>query len=89
MKGKGTALTDLNKAYSKQGRYIAVRYIRARSHFFKGKTDSVFFECHCAAEKHQPRGRAYQRMIALENAANTKRFAELQRTIREATNGMD
>lgn len=89
MKGKGTALTDLNKAYSKQGRYIAVRYIRARSHFFKGKTDSVFFECHCAAEKHQPRGRAYQRMIALENAENTKRFAELQRTIREATNGMD
>ncbi|ATF52617.1 hypothetical protein CO693_02320 [Morganella morganii] len=39
---RGTTLTDLNKAYSKQGRYIAVRYIREQSHFFKGKTDSVF-----------------------------------------------
>ncbi|MER3001507.1 hypothetical protein [Morganella morganii] len=89
MKGKGTTLTDLNKAYSKQGRYIAVRYIRTQIHFFKGKTDSVFFECHCAAEKHQPRGRAYQRIISLENAANTKRFAELQRMIKESTNEMD
>lgn len=84
-----TTLTDLNKAYSKQGRYIAVRYIRAQIHFFKGKTDSVFFECHCAAEKHQPRGQAYQRIMSLENAANTKRFAELQRMIREATNEAD
>ncbi|MBE8614471.1 hypothetical protein CYG68_19075 [Morganella morganii] len=84
-----TTLTDLNKAYSKQGRYIAARYIRAQTHFFKGKTDSVFFECHCAAEKHRPRGRAYQRIISLENAANTKRFAELQRMIQEATNEPD
>ncbi|EML5157151.1 hypothetical protein RGI99_000802 [Morganella morganii] len=89
MKGKGTTLTDLNKAYSKQGRYIAARYVRARIHFFKDKTDSAFFECYCAAEKHQPRGRAYQRIISLENAANTRRFAELQRMIKESTNEMD
>ncbi|MEK8099153.1 hypothetical protein WKC52_19355 [Morganella morganii] len=89
MKGKVTTLTDLNKAYRKQGRHIAARYIRAQSSFFKGKTDSVFFECHCAAEKHQPRGRAYQRIISLESVAITKLFVELQRTISGATNELD
>lgn len=89
MKGKGTTLTDLNKACRKQGRHIAVRYIRAQIHFFKGKTDSIFFECYCAAEKHQPRGRAYQRIMSLESVAITKRFVELQRAIKEGTNELD
>ena len=89
MKGKGATLTDLNKAYRKQGRHIAARYIRAQIHFFKGKTDSIFFECYCAAEKHQPRGRAYQRIMSLESVAITKRFVELQRAIKEGTNELD
>ncbi|MTC32395.1 hypothetical protein GKR54_15040 [Providencia alcalifaciens] len=85
---KGTTLTELNKAYLRQGRFIAGRYIHANVKYFRQRTDAIFFEHELAADKHKPRGKAYQRIMAIENMARAVKFKALQEKIsqREASN---
>ena len=75
---KGTTLTELNKSYLRQGRFIAGRYIHANVKYFIDKTDSIFFELELAADKHRPRGKAYQRINDIENASRMAKFKALQ-----------
>ncbi|WP_337051215.1 hypothetical protein [Proteus terrae] len=82
---KGTTLTELNKAYLRQGRFIAGRYIHANIKYFRQRTDAIFFEHELAADKHSPRGKAYQRIMAIENAARMIKFQELQKIITSRT----
>lgn len=85
---KGTTLTELNKAYYRQGGFIAGRYIHAHIKYFRQKTNLIFFEHELAANKHRPRGKAYLRLMEIENLANTMKFKALQEKIsqREASN---
>ena len=80
---KGTTLTELSKAYQRQGRFIAGRYIHANIKYFIDKTDAIFFELELAADKHRPRGKAYLRLMEIENLANTMKFKALQERIRQ------
>ncbi|HFS6723537.1 TPA: hypothetical protein ACKRC9_000532 [Proteus mirabilis] len=80
---KGTTLTELNKAYLRQGRFIAGRYIHAKVKYFRQRTDAIFFEHELAADKHRPRGKAYLRLMEIENLANTMKFKALQEKIRQ------
>lgn len=82
---KGTTLTELNKAYIRQGGFISGRYIHANVKYFREKTDSIFFEHQLAADKLIPRGRAYQRINEIENSARMKKFQELQKIITSRT----
>lgn len=75
---KGTTLTELNDAYLRQGRFIAGRYIHANIKYFIDKTDAIFFELELAADKHRPRGKAYQRINDIENASRMAKFKALQ-----------
>ncbi|MBG3131789.1 hypothetical protein I4674_18630 [Proteus mirabilis] len=75
---KGTTLTELNRSYRRQARFIAGRYIHANVKYFTGKTDSIFFELELAADKHKPRGKAYQRINDIENASRMAKFKALQ-----------
>ncbi|HEJ9486067.1 TPA: hypothetical protein SMM93_001457 [Proteus mirabilis] len=75
---KGTTLTELNKAYQRQGRFIAGRYIHANVKYFRDKTDAIFFELELAADKHRPRGKAYQRINDIESASRMAKFKALQ-----------
>ncbi|MDC9730719.1 hypothetical protein PSG00_04030 [Proteus mirabilis] len=75
---KGTTLRELNKAYLRQGRFIAGRYIHANIKYFIDKTDAIFFELELAADKHRPRGKAYQRINDIENASRMAKFQALQ-----------
>lgn len=75
---KGTTLTELNKSYLRQGRFIAGRYIHANIKYFIDKTDAIFFELELAADKHRPRGKAYQRINDIENASRMAKFKALQ-----------
>lgn len=80
---KGTTLTELNKAYLRQGRFIAGRYLHANIKYFIDKTDAIFFELELAADKHRPRGKAYLRLMEIQNLANTMKFKALQEKIRQ------
>ncbi|QIF94446.1 hypothetical protein [Proteus vulgaris] len=75
---KGTTLTELNKAYLRQGRFIAGRYIHANIKYFIDKTDAIFFELELAADKQRTRGKAYQRINDIENASRMAKFKALQ-----------
>ncbi|MDH2371928.1 hypothetical protein QDQ59_19035 [Providencia rettgeri] len=85
---KGTTLTELSKAYQRQGRFIASRYILNNIEYYRDKVDLVFFDHALAADKYKPRGKAYQRIMAIENLANTMKFKALQVKIsqREVSN---
>ncbi|MEY1539847.1 hypothetical protein AB7Z49_01370 [Providencia rettgeri] len=83
---KGTTLTELNKAYYRQGGFIAARYIHANVKYFRQHTDLIFFEHELAADKHKPCGKAYRRLMAIENLANTMKFKALQEKIRQQEN---
>ncbi|MCG9949159.1 hypothetical protein MIB43_004400 [Providencia rettgeri] len=80
---KGTTLTELNKAYLRQGRFIAGRYILNNIEYYRDKVNLVFFDHGLEADKLTPRGKAYQRIVAIENAARTKKFKALQEKIRQ------
>lgn len=80
---KGTTLTELSKAYQRQGRFIASRYILNNIEYYRDKVDLVFFDHGLEADKLTPRGKAYQRIVAIENAARTKKFKALQEKIRQ------
>ncbi|UXA35495.1 hypothetical protein KZA80_06135 [Proteus terrae] len=75
---KGTTLTELNKAYLRQGRFIAGRYIHANVKYFRQRTDAIFFELELSADKQRPRGKAYQRINDIENASRMAKFKALQ-----------
>ncbi|MEY0432234.1 hypothetical protein AB7V88_20875 [Providencia rettgeri] len=80
---KGTTLTELSKAYQRQGRFIASRYILNNIEHYRDKVDLVFFDHGLEADKLTPRGQAYQRIVAIENASRTKKFKALQEKIRQ------
>ncbi|HHR6028022.1 TPA: hypothetical protein ACS70J_000241 [Providencia alcalifaciens] len=80
---KGTTLTELNEAYQRQGRFIASRYILNNIEYYRDKVNLVFFDHGLEADKLTPRGKAYQRIVAIENAARTKKFKALQEKIRQ------
>lgn len=80
---KGTTLTELNKAYLRQGRFIAGRYIRNNIDYYRDRVNLIFFDHALAADKHKSRGKAYQRIMAIENSANTMKFKALQEKIRQ------
>ncbi|HCH7937360.1 TPA: hypothetical protein NHT88_003528 [Providencia rettgeri] len=80
---KGTTLTELSKAYQRQGRFIASRYILNNIEYYRDKVDLVFFDHGLEADKLTPRGKAYQRIVAIENAARTKKFKALQEKMRQ------
>ena len=80
---KGTTLTELNKAYLRQGRFIAGRYIRNNIEYYRDKVNLIFFDHELEADKLTPRGKAYQRIVAIENAARTKKFKALQEKMRQ------
>lgn len=62
---------------------IAGRYIHANVKYFRQRTDAIFFEHELAADKHRPRGKAYLRLMEIENMANTMKFKALQEKIRQ------
>lgn len=78
---KGITLTELNKAYLRQGRFIAGRYIHVNVKYFRQRPDAIFFEHELAADKHRPRGKAYLRLMEIENLARTMKFKALQEKI--------
>lgn len=80
---KGTTLTELNRSYRRQASFIAGRYIHANFRYFTGKTDSIFFELEVVVDKHRPRGKAYLRLMEIENLTNTMKFKALQEKIRQ------
>ncbi|MDH2395689.1 hypothetical protein QDQ39_07700 [Providencia rettgeri] len=80
---KGTMLTELNKSYIRQGRFIASRYIRNNIEYYRDKVNLIFFDHALAADKHKPRGKAYLRLMEIENLANTMKFKALQEKIRQ------
>ncbi|MGC4732728.1 hypothetical protein [Providencia hangzhouensis] len=71
---KGTTLTELNKAYLRQGRFIAGRYIRNNIEYYRDKVNLIFFDHGLEADKLTPRGKAYQRIVAIKCRQMTHRF---------------
>lgn len=62
MKGKGTTLADLNKAYDKQASKIAERTMRCHEWWV---TDSWFFELGYEKRKLLPRGKVFIKLLTL------------------------
>ncbi|WYX00615.1 hypothetical protein WMR86_08135 [Proteus vulgaris] len=80
---KGTTLREPNRSYRRQARFIAGRYIHANVKYFRQRTDAIFFEHEVVADKHRPRGKAYLRLMEIENLTNTMKFKALQEKIRQ------
>ncbi|MEZ2895496.1 hypothetical protein [Providencia rettgeri] len=83
---KGTTLTELSKAYTDQGYAEASRFMNNSPDYFENSNAAMFFEVYRFKREHFPRGKAFLRMVLIENSAKHIRS---QREVSNAGNQDD
>lgn len=66
---KGTTLTELIKSYTDQGIGSAQRFMINDFTYFKSCDDAMMFQVIRFQRKFYPRGKAFLRMVLIENSA--------------------
>lgn len=70
---KGTTLTELIKAYTNQGIGAAQKFMMNDFDYFKNCDDAMMFQVIRFQRKFYPRGKAFLRMVLIENSAKQVR----------------
>ncbi len=70
---KGTTLTELIKSYVDQGIGAAQKFMMNDFDYFKNCDDAMMFQVIRFQRKFYPRGKAFFRMLSIENSAKHAR----------------
>ncbi|ATG16319.1 hypothetical protein CO695_08440 [Providencia alcalifaciens] len=66
---KGTTLTELIKSYTDQGFADASRFMNNKPYYYESSNAEMFAEVYLFRRKHFPKGKAFLRIVLIENGA--------------------